>query len=68
MSFYGNKKDAAQFVAEALLASKPGSLSIMTMLQDTSGDCSVLTAIGMSSEDIVKMLGQACLEQLTNTS
>lgn len=67
MSFSGNKKDAAQFVAEALLLSKPGSLSITITLQDTSGACSVLTAIDMSSEDIVKMLGQACLEQLTNT-
>lgn len=67
MSFKGTKEDAAQYVADLLKASKPGSLSITITLQDTSGDCSVLTAIDMSSEDIVKMLGQACLEQLTST-
>lgn len=68
MSFIGNKKDAAQYVSELLLASKPGSLSITIMDQGMSEDCCVYTAIDMSSEDIVKMLGQACLNKLTSTS
>jgi hypothetical protein len=68
MSFYGNKKDAVQFVSETLAASKPGSLSIMTMSHDLSGACSVSHATNMSSEDIVKMLGQACYDQLMSTS
>lgn len=67
MSFSGNKKDAVQFVADMLTRSKPGSLSIMIMDQDTSEGCCVYTATDMSSEDIVEMLGQACLSKLTST-
>lgn len=66
MSFSGNKTDAAQYVKELLEASKPGSLSITITNRDMSEGCSVYTAIDMSSEDIVLMLGQACLRQLTN--
>lgn len=68
MSFSGNKTDAVQFVKETLESSKPDSLSIMIMYQWPSEGCYVSNAINMSSEDIVKMLGQACLEQLTSTS
>jgi hypothetical protein len=67
MSFSGNKADAAQYVNDYLLASKPGSLSITITDQDTSGGCCVYIATDMSSDDIVKMLGQACLERLTST-
>lgn len=67
MSFSGSKKDAAQFVSEAVLLSKASSLSIMIIDQDTSEGCFVYTAIDMSSDDIVKMLGQSCLNKLTST-
>lgn len=68
MSFKGNKTDAAQFVKEVLEASKPSSLSIMIMEQDKSGDCFVRTAIAMSSDEIVEILGQAIYSQLMSTS
>lgn len=66
-SFTGSKKDAAQYVTEALQSLKTDSQWIMIITPGTSVDCCVSIATNTSSEDIVKMLGQACYDQHMNT-
>lgn len=67
MNFSGSKKDAAQYASDTVQSLKTNSLLTMIIHQDSSGVCSVSTATNMSSEDIEKMLGRACLEQLMST-
>lgn len=63
-----NKTDVVQFVTEELTRLKPNSVLTMTIGRDTSEGFSVNSVTDISSEDIVKMLGQIYLERLTNIS
>lgn len=51
-NFYGNKEDAVEFVNARLWVLKSGSQLTMTITQASSEDCSVLTVIDGSLEDI----------------
>lgn len=68
MLYLKNKTDVVQFVEEELKNLKPDSALTMTIGLDTLGAYSVNSVIGISSEDIVKMLGQFYYEKLTSIS
>lgn len=65
-NFMGSKKDAVQFVNDLLTSSKEDLRLIMIISQEPSGVYSVSTATDMLSEDIVRVLGQACYDKLIN--
>lgn len=66
MSFLGSRTDAAQFASDTILNLKSDSQLTMIITPATSADFYVSIATNLSSEDIVKALGQACLDQHTN--
>lgn len=67
-NFSGAKKDAVQYVSDQLDHLNEDSLSIMIMGRGKYEGFFVSSAINLSSDDIVKKMGQACYDQLWNIS
>lgn len=66
-AYLTNKQDVVEFVNEELKRLDQGSVLITIIQRETLEGYSVSTVTDVSLEDTVKVLGQACLDQLTST-